>query len=228
MTRISALTALASADAGDTLPILDVSATTTKKITKTAYLSDVIDGTLLGDNSIQSRHIDWADTGAGDNGGIWWEEIGRTTLGSAGDTISVTPIAARKYLRIFVALLPTGGTINGGLQFNNDTGTNYATKRITDGTAASTTSSAVISIDPDVTATVKWGVFDVLNILAQEKQVVGSMHSAGAAGAGNVPISRTSFAKWANTAAQITRVDVLNGGAGDFAIGSEIVVLGHD
>ena len=57
MTRISALTALTSADAADTLPILDDSATTTKKITKTAFLSDIVDGTLLADDSILARHI---------------------------------------------------------------------------------------------------------------------------------------------------------------------------
>lgn len=59
MTRISNLTALASADGGDTLPILDVSATTTKKITKTSFLSDIVDGTLIAAQAIKPKHVDF-------------------------------------------------------------------------------------------------------------------------------------------------------------------------
>lgn len=227
MTRISALTALASADAGDTLPILDVSATTTKKITKTAYLSDVIDGTLLGDNSIQSRHIDWADTGGGDNGGIWWEELGRTTLGVAGDTLSLTPIAARKYLYVVASLLATGGTINASVRFNNDSGANYARRLSTNnGADAATGSLTSVSISSSLAAK-QFVVMSIDNIATLEKLFTSEVLAA-TAGAANAPQSDRSYSKWANTANQITRIDLINGGTGDFAIGSELVVLGHD
>lgn len=60
MARISAYTALPSADGGDTLPILDVSATTTKKITKTAFLSDIIDGSLLATQAVKANKADFS------------------------------------------------------------------------------------------------------------------------------------------------------------------------
>ena len=91
MTRISALTALTSADAGDTLPILDVSATTTKKITKTAYLSDVIDGTLLGDNTITS------------------EKLKSTVAFSAVSTASVTASSTPTKIQLASEIFDEGG-----------------------------------------------------------------------------------------------------------------------
>lgn len=227
MTRISALTALTSADAGDTLPILDVSATTTKKITKTAYLSDIIDGTLLGDNSIQSRHIDWADTGSGDAGGIWWEEIGRTTLGVAGDTLSCTPIAARKYLYVIATLLATGGTISATVRFNNDSGANYARRLSTNNGADAATGSLTGVTVSSALAAKQLIDLTIDNIATLEKDFFSRAMSA-TAGAANAPQSDQGYSKWANTADQITRIDLINGGTGDFAIGSEIVVLGHN
>jgi hypothetical protein len=195
---------------------------------ETANLADgAVTTAKLADDSVAAEKIDWAATGA--DGGIWWEEVGRTTLSVAGDTISVTPIAARKYLKIIISVLDTGGTINATVRFNNDSGTTYANRSsangAADGTGASGTSmgmSATASANP------KYIECEVINIAAQEKLVTGHAIERGAAGAGTVP-SRAELAnKWANTADQITRVDVINTGTGDFAIGSEVVVLGHN
>src|ERR1044072_8850270 len=72
----------------------------------------------------------------------WWEELGRTTLGSAGDTITISPISARKYLRIFISILDTGGAVGPNLRFNNDSANNYAFRYSDNfGAAASTASS---------------------------------------------------------------------------------------
>jgi hypothetical protein len=69
---------------------------------------------------------------------------------------------------------------------------------------------------------------DVVNITAQEKLAVAHVTGQNTAGAATAPVNKELMGKWANTAAQITRVDVVNLGAGDFAVGSEVVVLGHD
>jgi hypothetical protein len=160
---------------------------------------------------------------------MWWEEIGRTTLGTAGDVITVTGMTAKKYLRIIVYQINTGGTTRPAIRFNGDATANYAYRLSRDGaadvTAASTT---ILDITNAVSASPIHSQVDVINVATQEKPVWAQTHhpSSGAAG---VPGRVEMVGKWANTANQITQIDVINnGGTGDFAIGSEVVILGHD
>lgn len=184
---------------------------------------------IIGTNMASFDERIGANFSASTTSTIWWEEIGRTTLGSAGDTISVTPIAARTYLKILFIALDTGGTISALIRFNNDSAANYAIRVSTNGgadvTAASETS---LTFTPSTAAVPVLGEAQVVNITASEKLVTGNTVSRGAAGAANTPSRREVSGKWANTAAQITRVDLVNSGTGDFAIGSAVVVLGHD
>jgi hypothetical protein len=160
----------------------------------------------------------------------WWEELGRTTLSGAGDTISLTGLPARKYLTIFVSVQGTGGTVSAALRFNNDSATNYAWRLSSNGGADG---SGVSDTGALLTGASTYANFEfqgvVVNKASVEKLVQGSRRDPGTAGAANLPNRVEYLGKWANTADQITRVDVVNtAGAGDFAIGSEIIVLGHD
>jgi hypothetical protein len=161
----------------------------------------------------------------------WYEEIGRTTLSVAGDTISVPSFVVRKYLKILVFAIDTGGTIDTFLRFNNDTAGNYA-RRVSDNGAADNTagvSQVGLSLDVAAVAAPQFAEVEVINVAAQEKQLISHWTSRGTAGAANVGSRRELTGKWANTTNAITRVDIINiSGAGDFAIGSEVVVLGHD
>jgi hypothetical protein len=161
--------------------------------------------------------------------GEWYEELGRTTLSVAGDTISVQNIPAKKYLRILVLAIPTGGTgANGRLRFNNDSAANYAyATQDNGGAAASSVSQAFI----DFIGTALWQTWltmDIINMSAAEK--FGTAHrNSRDPGAANAPFITQNNFKWANTSTQITRVDYYNDlGTGDFAAGSEVIVLGHD
>lgn len=182
----------------------------------------------IADDAVTAAKIDWASIGA--NAGIWWEELGRTTLGSAGDTITVSSIPVRKYLRIFVSALATGGTIRAAVTFNNDTGNNYASRLSTNGAAdATTTSAGVLQLDTNAVAQDVYAEIFAVNIASQEKIPIWHSGERGATGAANAPNRREGVGKWANTTDQITRVDVTqNAGTGDFAIGSEVIVLGHN
>lgn len=162
--------------------------------------------------------------------GMSYQEIGRTTLTLAGDTITVSSLPARKYLRLLIALQPTGGTINGLIRFNADTGNNYAARTSTNGAADSNTVSTSGGwMDPGTINAPLYGMVEIINISAQEKIAVVHGNSAGTAGAGNAPNRMEQTFKWANTAGQISSVSLVNSaGAGDFAIGSEVIVLGHD
>jgi hypothetical protein len=179
-------------------------------------------------DAVTATKIDWASTGA--NGGIWWEELGRTTLSVAGDAISLTSLSARKYLQIIIETRATGGTNDVLVTFNNDTGNNYAIRIATNGAADSTsTSRANLSLAPSTAAVPNFITMNVLNVSTVEKAVYALVVGTNTAGAGTAPERRELVGKWANTSAQITRVDVTNGsGTGDFAIGSEVIVLGHN
>lgn len=161
--------------------------------------------------------------------GEWWEELGRATLGSAGDTLTISSLVAKKYLLILVSALPSGA-ITPWLRFNNDSGNNYAMRYSASFEAGATlTSQSGISLDPNSTATVVLGRLEIINIATEEKSGIGLAVARGTAGAGNAPANLEVYGKWANTSNQITRVDLVNtSGAGDFAAGTELIVLGHD
>lgn len=197
------------------------------KDSKLATNNSVVTSNVTND-AITATKIDWATTGA--DGGIWWEELGRVTASSTVTSISIATIPARKYLKIILIVIPTGGTLNIGLRFNNDSAANYAERGATNGAAdALGTSLAQINTKTAVDANRQFTVGEFENVLAQEK--LGTMWSVirGTAGAGAAPERKEGVYKWVNTAAQITRVDAVDtGGTGDIAAGSELIVLGHD
>lgn len=163
------------------------------------------------------------------NGEMAWERLGETTLGVSGDVITVSGFTARKFLKIMIIVLDTGGNIGPLLTFNNDTGTSYGQQHVSNGAGATSVSRVNIACDAaGVGAVHIYMTFDVINIAAQEKIINGIIGSAGTAGASNAPDQRIITAKWINTADQITRIDITNSAAGSFDIGSQIIVLGHD
>ena len=87
----------------------------------TGFADNILDSRMYIDGSIDPEHL--ASTAR------WWEELGRTTLGSSSDLITVASFTAKKYLKMYIYLTATGGTINGKMTFNNDSGAssnNYA------------------------------------------------------------------------------------------------------
>lgn len=158
--------------------------------------------------------------------GIWWEEIGRTTLKTAGDTLSVANLPARKYLSFRASIIPSG-VVQTNLRFNNDSATNYAF-RYTNNNAVGSTGVSIGQVnDLNNTSNYLVVVGDVMNVATQVKSgfVKSNDSSTSAATAPNYV---EFYFKWANTSVQISRIDILNVGAGDFAIDSELVILGHD
>lgn len=177
----------------------------------------------IANGSITASKIDFST-------GIWWEEIGRTTLGSGSDTITVSGLPPRKYLRIIFGVFNTGGSITARARFNNDASGNYAGRGSTNGAENFNVASVTSMIwdNGGATASPHFGQVDVINVSAQEKLCVGMVTLRNAAGSAN-NVDRVEVAgKWANTSNQITRFDLLNLGSGDFAPGSEVIVLAHN
>ena len=165
---------------------------------------------------------------AGGVGG--WVELGRTTLGSASDNINVSSLADKRYYMVLENHTNTGGDLNGGFRFNSDTGSNYA-QRSSDNGGADGTLASISRIPSD------WGsstehVFQVnyiANYATKEKLFQGHFINASATGAGTAPLRRENTGKWANTSNAISTISMNNvSGSGDYASGSEVVVLGWD
>lgn len=202
---------------------LGVSAAAVDQKSTWAVIAALLSGNLTA-NSINSSKIDWAAA----TGKIWWEELGRTTLTPAGDALTISSLAARKYLRVIIFTQPTGGTNAQRITFNGDTGANYAYSYLISGTPSTGASKNNIIAD---TGTGAWNLFtvmDITNVTAQEKAVIYEVNAVNAAGAANIPGNFYGIAKWANTAAQISSITATNAGTGDWAVGSQIIVLGHD
>lgn len=162
-------------------------------------------------------------------GGVWWEELGRKTLKTAADDIAVSSFGARKYLRIIIRIKTAVGTQVPVLTFNGDTGSNYASRYSANGGAdGSVASASSISVASAATNADCYAIFEFNNFTSQEKLGFWEWVGAKAAGAGNIPERREGVSKWANTAAQITSLNFSQEGNGDFGIGSEVIVLGHN
>lgn len=197
------------------------------------FLDDMIEnieslagGTGFNPGAVGGGSINFAATGAG---GIWWEELGRTTLGVAGDTISVAAFAGRNHLKVLLYGVATGGTISAAITLNGDTGANYAQRSATnDASDASSTSATSFGVFPATAAYPQYAEMEILNIASREKLIFTQSMTQNVSGAGNLPARYYATAKWVNTSAQVTTITATNGGTGDYAIGSEMIILGHN
>jgi hypothetical protein len=181
----------------------------------------------LGAGLINGKRLDFSFTG---EGGIWWEELGRTVLGSSNDNITVSNLPDRKYLLILTSLLATGGTINSSFRFNSDTGSNYSARSSANGGADGTAGSvAFLGFAATASANPKFASAYVFNVAAQEKLIYVNTIERGTAGAANIADRAEAVGKWVNTSNPISSVTVFNqSGTGDYAAGSEVIVLGHN
>ena len=158
-----------------------------------------------------------------------WKEIGRTTLGSSGDSISVASLPDKRYYMILGNYLPDGN-FNGKYRFNNDSGSNYARRNSGDG-ATDTTAVSQTEFQTDTIAGngfVQFDIGHVSNLSTKEKLILMHTIKHDGDGAGTNIKRIESVGKWANTSDATNRIDCVNAAAGSFASGSECVVLGWD
>ena len=155
----------------------------------------------------------------------FWLEIGRTTLTGTSDTISVTGLPEYRYLRAMCHIV-NSGSLTVACRFNNDSGSNYSFRYFANNVGGSGLSQTSI--------TAFWSgsygglaQVDLLNISSIAK--TGLAHGIGINGAASNNVDSVDFwLKWVNTSTAINRIDFVNTSTGDFASGSELVVLGHN
>ena len=155
-----------------------------------------------------------------------WRRLGSTTLTSAGDTITVDGFDATEFLMVVIHAPASGQLDMCYLRFNNDSGSNYSVSKANNGGSQDSNNSITGILWQTNSGTYEqYAVFRIYNKTSAEKLVLLDQMET-ATGAGNAPQRKELSGKWANTAAQITRVDAVNGGSGDFAVGSKVTVFG--
>ena len=163
-------------------------------------------------------------------GGGALTNLGSTTLTGDGDSIAVTLSESMNFLMLYVHCVGSGA-IAGRLRFNDDSGNNYSYLNSNNfGSADSAINQNMANPanqDPPDDTDIFFTMFGS-SYAADEKAFYSHMNQPNTAGAGTAPNSTENAFKWVNTSAQITKVDIINGGAGSFAAGSELVVLGTD
>jgi hypothetical protein len=173
-------------------------------------------------NSLQTAQA----SGGGAVGG--WVELARTTLGSAGDTISVSSLPDKRYYMVLGDIQPSGNVYT-RTWLNADSGSNYATRYSGNGAVDSTITSTNDTVTNKSTDTTPYFTVQYLaNLSGQEKLWINHSVEQETAGAGNAPDRMESVNKWANTSNPISTIQQTNEASGDLASGSELVVLGWD
>ena len=166
---------------------------------------------------------------AGSVGG--WVEVGRTTLGSAGDTIDVSSLADKRYYMVLVDGI-SSGSIDFQQRFGSggtvDTGSNYSRRQSVNG-AADGTSVNRSNIDSSIDGSVnQFMVSYIANLSGKEKLVQDQIVEGGASGSGTAPERSETVGKWVNTSNPIDVMRLYNTQAGSYNTNSEVVVLGWD
>ena len=166
---------------------------------------------------------------AGAGGGIGgWVELARTTLGSNGDNIDVSSLPDKRYYMV-LANTTCSGLARHGLRYNSDSGTNYSWRYSDNGTPdAYNVSLNRIVIQADNTATDEFSVTYIANKSDKEKLSYSQDIKQIATGAGTAPARMETVGKHAQTSNPISTITLFNTESGDYASGSECVVLGWD
>jgi len=156
-----------------------------------------------------------------------WVELGRTTLGSNGDNIDVSSLPDKRYYMV-LANTTSSGLNRHGLRYNSDTGSNYAWRYSANGANGAVTSNGRIIIQADNTATDEFSVTYIANKSDKEKLSYSQDVKQIATGATTAPARMETVGKHAQTSNPISTITLFNSESGDYASGSECVVLGWD
>jgi hypothetical protein len=187
------------------------------------------DGSGIADDKILSRHF--ADSSvpiaALTSVNQAFKELGRDTLTGA-DTEMQVSFTAKKYLKIIVALVANASGLDGWIQFNGDSGANYA-EQYSSNHGAQGTGTGGVQFDCEVGNVLADGVafymMDVYNPSGADKLVQDIAVHQTALTAATVPSYTDLQAIW-NSSNQISNVRFFTDQA--MKAGAELIVLGHD
>jgi len=161
-----------------------------------------------------------------------WRMLGRTKLTAVSDTVDVS-FTADTHLKVIAHIIGTGNEEpQWRLGYNtiDSTSGNYTSARQNDGTEATFTSNQTMTksnATGGLRNTIKY--LDIINVAGKEKLV--SEDDASSEATGNTSTTcraGESNWKWINTSNQANRIQLINNGTGDFAVGTEVIVFGTE
>ena len=158
-----------------------------------------------------------------------WKLLDRTTLGSAGDTISVSSLPDKRYYMILGHIKNTGGDTVSHVRANSDSSGNYALRRSKNGLSQLTetgtnrffTSHNSKSIDS------RFIQGYIANKSDEEKLGIFHVNENPSTGA-SAPSRIEGVGKHVQTSSALNELQLFNDEAGSFDSGGELVVLGYD
>lgn len=160
-----------------------------------------------------------------------WELLCTNELSVSGTSLSCSDFPARRFLMVIVETRLVTSGVDIGIQFNGDTGNNYAWRKSANGG----TDTTAINDNNCLTQNPSSGMnqlhtLHISNNLASENKVLyGTVANSGSAGAGNLAGRMEIACKWANTTNQITTITIMrDAGTGSYDVDSNIAVWGYD
>ena len=160
-----------------------------------------------------------------------WGKAGSTTLTTTGDTITVSSLSANTYFQV-LGYKQSSGNSDFNWRVGNgsaDSGNNYARRQSSNGGGDTTnTGYSRMFADNGGASTPSFQVGYFANKSDKQKLNITHSVSQGTAGEGVAPTRRESVNKWTDTSNPIDVIQGVNVEGGDFASGSEVVVLGWD
>tara|TARA_B110000495_G_scaffold174808_1_gene165131 strand:- start:235 stop:810 length:576 start_codon:yes stop_codon:yes gene_type:complete len=157
-----------------------------------------------------------------------WSKAGTTTLGSDGETITVSGMTSSKMYQSMTHTLHSGN-IYPVMRFNNDSTSQYAWSRYrsSNGSEETAVSQGDIKMMTDNLDSDSLFVPYICNINNEEKLLIGHSVSRNAIGAGSVPERSEIVGKWIDNA-EITQINVIDTSTGTLVTDSNVSVLGSD
>ena len=160
----------------------------------------------------------------------FWEELASVELSSTASEIDSGTFTAKKYLWVQGFANAVGNT-DIVLEFNSDTGNNYARRNEANGgtdTTATSQPHADMGYGIGSNSHNKFFNSFIINNASKEKLMINHVTHSGGAGAGNAPERNESVTKWSNTSDQITQIKFQAIDSSGFGSGSILKVWGSD
>ena len=152
------------------------------------------------------------------------------TLGSAGDTLSISDLTAKKFNQFFAHALSVTGNTQHKFRYNNNSNPVYAYRYNVNG-GSDNPAAPLTLLEPDPTGTNvdKFSVNYTVSISGEEKLCIIYTITGGGEGAGTAPARMEFVGKFVPSPdSDIERIDLFNASAGDFDTSSNLSALGTD